>query len=95
MAFLAPFAPLLIAGAVGAGGGLLAAKAFGSKKTAAPALKPTPKAPSAEDALAKAKAEAEKRRRVSLLSGGQTRATGPLGVTVPAGAATQKRLLGN
>jgi hypothetical protein len=80
MAFLAApaFATAVgsLSGLFGIGAGIhsiISGSKKGDKSPSAPA--PLPKAPTAEDAAIKAKADLQKRRRISVLSGGVTDVT--------------------
>lgn len=81
--------------AAGVGGGIaLGSLLSGSAKQVAGQVQQAPKAPSYQDSLKQAKDAAANRRRVALLTGGRTSATGPMGAPVPAEAVRTKTLLG-
>lgn len=88
---LATAAPIItgIAGISSMIGGL-----FGAAKTKIAATQALPQAPKPEDAYAKAKDAAANKRRISLLSGGTTNKTGPLGASVDQGNVLKKTLGG-
>lgn len=91
------------AGVIGAGavvgGGLSIASSVRSliskpPSASTPKSQPLPPTPKIEDATKKAQAEVERRRRISLLTGGQTNVTGGAGAVVPEVNIGRKSLVG-
>ena len=97
MAFLVPFIPLIV-GAMGVGASIYSTSA---SKTAASKARnaqqdapaPLPTAPTEGDAQAKAAEDMQTRRRISMLSGGDTDVTKGKALVAPADSA-KKTLLG-
>ena len=97
MAFLAALGPAIgaISGAIGIATGIksLLSKPKEAAKAPAPEPRPIPKAPTVEDAQKKAQGQVARRRRISLLSGGETNVTGGK-ATLQEGDVGRKSLLG-
>ena len=89
MAFVAPLVGLISAGV----SAYSTIKSLTAKPAKPPEPKPLPAMPTQQDTQDKAAAEVQKRRRISLLSGGNTNATGGNAILQP-GAVGMKTLTG-